>query len=115
MKSEGRKNREGVVYSTNPDFSVMNDDDKEESRSLENREQALRVSADKRNRKGKIVTLISGFSGPGHELDALARLLKLKCGVGGSTKDGEIILQGDFRDKVIEILHREGYSKSKRI
>ena len=113
VKSEGRKNREGVVYSTNPNFSIISENN--DNQPLENREQPLRVSADKRNRRGKIVTLISGFSGPGHELEALARLLKLKCGVGGSAKDGEIILQGDFRDKVMEILHKEGYTKSKRV
>jgi translation initiation factor 1 len=115
VKSEEKRNREGLVYSTNPNFSLTNDDDNEQSQPLANREQALRVSADKRNRKGKIVTLISGFIGPGQELEALARFLKLKCGVGGSAKDGEIVLQGDFRDKVVELLRQEGYTKSKRI
>jgi translation initiation factor 1 len=116
VKQSNRKSREGVVYSTNPDFNLMPDNDDITNQALlTNKEQSLRVSCDKRNRRGKTVTLVGGFIGPEQQLEALARLLKLKCGVGGSVKDGEIVLQGDFRQKALEILQKEGYSKSKII
>ncbi|MPM30894.1 putative protein YciH [bioreactor metagenome] len=75
----------------------------------------LRISLDKRNRKGKAVTLITGFTGTSEDLEILGKLLKTKCGVGGSAKDGEIIVQGDHRQKVLEILQKEGYAKSRVI
>ena len=75
----------------------------------------MRISLDKRNRGGKMFTLITGFRGTSEDLTALGKLLKVKCGVGGSAKDGEIIIQGDLRAKVLDILRKEGYSKSRTI
>ncbi|WP_299582275.1 translation initiation factor [uncultured Sunxiuqinia sp.] len=102
------KERLGVVYSTNPDFGYSKEEDSEQE-TLAPGKQDLRVSLDKKNRKGKAVTLVTGFVGQEDDLKALGKLLKSKCGVGGSTKDGEIMVQGDFRDQVMQILQKEGY------
>lgn len=114
MKNNDWKDRLNVVYSTNPDFKFETEEEEEQD-TIENGKQLLRISLDKRNRKGKAVTLISGFIGTSDDLDALGKMLKVKCGVGGSVKDGEIILQGDFRTKALEILQKEGYVKSRTI
>lgn len=114
MKNNDWKDRLGMVYSTNPDFKY-NLDGEEEEETQPKEKQSLRISLDKRNRGGKTVTLITGFRGTNEDLAALGKLLKVKCGVGGSAKDGEIIIQGDFRQKVAEILTKEGYSKVKII
>ena len=114
MKKNDWKDRLNVVYSTNPDFGYeMNDD--EEQTTLDKGKQNLRVSIDKKNRGGKVVTLITGFAGTDNDLKELGKLLKSKCGVGGSAKDGEIIVQGDFKTKVMELLLKEGYTKTKGI
>ena len=97
------KDRLGVVYSTNPDFEY-NHNAEEEQETLSPDQQNLTVSLDRKKRKGKTVTLISGFIGTEENLKKLGKLLKTKCGVGGSAKDGEILIQGDFWQKVIEIL-----------
>lgn len=96
-----------TVYSTNPDFKFESEENDVET--LPNNKQQLIVSIDKKQRKGKTVTLIEGFIGKTEDLEALAKLLKTKCGVGGSAKDGEIVIQGDFKIKVKEILEKEGY------
>jgi translation initiation factor 1 len=107
------KKRLDIVYSTNPDYHFQ-EDQKSRSKLLQGK-QLLRIQLDKRNRNGKAVTLITGFAGSDDDLQALAKLLKVKCGVGGSAKDGEIIIQGDHRQKVLDILQKEGYAKSRII
>jgi Translation initiation factor 1 (eIF-1/SUI1) and related proteins len=114
MKKNNRKERLGITYSTNPDYSYQYQEETEES-TLPAEKQLIRIALDKRNRGGKMVTLITGFRGTNEDLIALGKMLKVKCGVGGSAKDGEIIVQGDFRQKILEILRKEGYTKCKII
>lgn len=111
MKNNDWKDRLNIVYSTNPDFSY--ETEQEVSELPDKNKQKLRVSIEKKNRGGKTVTLISGFIGPDDELKKLGKLIKTKCGSGGSTKDGAIIIQGDFKIKVIELLKKEGYTQTK--
>ncbi len=108
------KDRLNIVYSTNPDYKYESGDN-EETETLPPAKQLLRISLDKRNRKGKAVTLITGFAGTDGDLQDLAKRLKTRCGVGGSAKDGEILIQGDLRNKVLEILQKEGYAKARII
>ena len=103
------KQRLGVVYSTNPDFNYAKEETVE-AETLEPSRQRLTVTIDRRNRGGKQVTLVSGFVGTQEDLAALGKILKVKCGVGGSTKDGEITIQGDLRDKVTSLLKDLGYN-----
>ncbi|MBO4557651.1 MAG: translation initiation factor [Bacteroidales bacterium] len=108
------KDRLGVVYSTDPNFKYITADDlREEVETLPAERQKLIVAIDRRNRGGKQVTVVRGFVGKEDDLAALSKTLKTKCGVGGSAKDGEIIIQGDMRDRVVEILTKMGY-KAKR-
>lgn len=108
-KNKGKKN---VVYSTNPDYDYDYDGDEVEE-TLPPSEQLLYVSIDRKQRGGKAVVLVEGFVGEEDDLKDLGKLLKSKCGVGGSAKNGEITVQGDNRDKVMAILEKEGY-KTKR-
>lgn len=108
-KKNDWKKRDGVVYSTDDSYNYAYQNE-EEKETLSPGKQSLRVSLDKSGRAGKQVTLVTGFVGASSDLDALGRLLKSKCGVGGSVKDGEILIQGDHRDKVVQVLTREGYS-----
>lgn len=103
-----KKQPVGVVYSTNPDYQYQYDD-KPEATTLPPDRQRLRVSLDRHHRGGKTVTLVSGFVGTDDDLQALGRMLKGKCGVGGSAKDGEIIIQGDQQEKVRAALTAAGY------
>ena len=102
------KERLGVVYSTNPEFQYEKDSEEQQD-TLSAKHQNLKVLLDRKKRKGKSVTLVTGFVGTQDDLKSLGKLLKSKCGVGGSVKDGEILIQGDFCAKVIEILKKEGY------
>ena len=112
MAKNDWKERLNIVYSTNPDFQYYTDE-KEEIETLPKQQQKLRVSIEKNHRGGKTVTVIKNFIGSDDALKELARLLKTRCGVGGSAKDGEILIQGDFRQKVIELLKNEGYTQTK--
>lgn len=102
----------GIMYSTDPSFEYE-DHTLSTDESIANNQQDLRVMLDKKNRGGKAVTLITGYRGNDENLQILAKMLKTKCGVGGSAKDGEILIQGDFRDKVFLILQNEGYKIKK--
>jgi len=107
------KKKKNIVYSTNPDYNYEYDDESVEE-TLAPNQQTLRVLLDKKQRKGKVVTLIEGFVGSADDLKELGKMLKSKCGGGGSAKDGEILIQGDHRDKIMDLLKSEGY-KVKRV
>jgi translation initiation factor 1 len=110
--SKERKERVNVVYSTNPDYKYeYNIEDEQET--LDPAKQKLTVRLDKKQRGGKKVTLVQGFTGAENDLKDLGKMLKTKCGVGGAVKDGEILIQGDFRDKIVEYLVGEGYKAKK--
>ena len=104
---KNKNNRKGMIYSTNPNFEFEYDN--EEMDTLENNQQNIKVCIDK-HRAGKIAVILKGFVGNTDDLKALSKILKARCGVGGSTKNGEIIIQGDIRDKVMDILTKEGYN-----
>lgn len=107
-----RKKRVGVVYSTNPDYAYS-DDAADEAATLPPRQQKLRVSMERAGRGGKTVSLVRGFVGSDGDLQALAKRLKQRCGVGGTAKDGEIVIQGDHRSRLVEILKAEGYTQTR--
>jgi translation initiation factor 1 len=105
------KERLGMVYSTNPGFKYEQDNNEEAT--VATSKQDLRVLRDSKKRKGKTVTLVTGFVGKSDDLNELAKYLKTKCGVGGTSKDGEILIQGDFRDKIFDLLIEKGYKVKK--
>ena len=106
------KDRLNIVYSTNPNFAYSTDE-MEEIETLPKQQQKLRVSIEKNHRGGKTVTIVKNFIGTENDMKELGKLLKTKCGVGGSVKDGEILIQGDFKEKTIELLKKEGYTQTK--
>ena len=108
MADNDWKKRLGVVFSTNPDFNYE-EETVQQQETLEPSKQNLIVSIDRKGRAGKQVTLVTGFIGTDEDLADLGRALKVKCGVGGSAKDGEITIQGDFRDRVVTLLKDMGY------
>jgi translation initiation factor 1 len=103
----------GIIYSTDPDFKPA-DENPEQENTLTAAAQRLRVLLDKKQRAGKAVTLVEGFSGKTEDLETLGKTLKTFCGTGGSVKDGYIIVQGDQREKVLQWLIRNGYKNSKK-
>ena len=105
--------KNNIVYSTNPNFSIE-DEENEPIETLSPGEQLLYVSIDRKQRAGKEVTLIEGFVGEAEDLTDLGKELKSKCGVGGSVKNGIILLQGNFRDRIIELLDKKGYSTKRK-
>ncbi len=110
MAQQDWKSRLGVVYSTNPDFQYQTEQAAPETDTLPPQKQRLVVRIDRRQRAGKQVTLVEGFVGRSEDLAALAKVLKTKCGVGGTAKDGEITIQGDLRDKLVTLLTGMGYN-----
>lgn len=106
-----KKNRTavGVVYSTNPDYQYQYEDDGEQAKTLPPSQQRLHVRMERSGRGGKTVTVVDNFVGTDDDLQDLGRTLKTKCGVGGSVKDGQIIIQGDFRENIVTLLKEYGY------
>ena len=111
--SKKRTNSTGIVYSTNPDFRI-DDEDAPQEQTLAPRQQKLRIKLDTKQRAGKAVTLVEGFAGKTDDLEDLGKKLKTHCGTGGSVKDGLIIVQGDQRDKILQWLLKHDYSGSKK-
>ncbi|PZF73038.1 translation initiation factor [Taibaiella soli] len=110
-KHQGRT--DGLVYSTNQDFYNDYEEENTAAETLPKEKQKLRVKLDTKQRAGKVVTLVDGFVGTAEDLDALGKQLKTKCGTGGSVKDGFIIIQGDYRAKILGWLKEWGYSQTK--
>lgn len=113
MANNDWKSRLGMVYSTNPDFKFETQEE-EEVQTLDPKDQKLIVALDKKGRAGKQVTVVNGFVGSADDLESLGKTLKTKCGVGGSVKDGSVLIQGDQRDKIVIILNNLGYTRAKR-
>jgi len=112
MSKKNKPDNRGFVYSTDPNFSF--EQEQENAETLLPAQQKLRVKLDAKNRGGKTVTLVDGFTGKADDLEDLGKKLKSFCGTGGSAKDGEIIVQGDQRDKVLQWLLKNGYSQTKK-
>lgn len=106
--SKKKLNTGGIVYSTNPDFKQEHHEP-EEVETLPPAQQQLRVKLDTKQRGGKVVTLVDGFVGKEDDLEKLGKELKTKCGTGGSAKDGQILVQGDYKEKVVKWLQDWGY------
>lgn len=112
MNSDWKDRLGSIVYSTDPNFKFA-DDSEPEVANLPKNQQKLRLRIEKSGRGGKTVTIVKGFVGSDDDLAALAKFLKQKCGVGGSVKDGEIVIQGDIMPKLAEILKKDGYTQTK--
>ncbi|HVK47544.1 MAG TPA: translation initiation factor [Pseudobacter sp.] len=114
MSKKNKGDNRGFVFSTDPNFK-FEEEQREETATLPPAQQQLRVQLDNKQRAGKVVTLVFGFVGMDDDLEALGKQLKNFCGTGGSVKDGEIIIQGDQREKVMQFLQKNGYTKTKRV
>jgi translation initiation factor 1 len=113
MPKKNKPDARGFVFSTDPNFSF--EENHEQPETIPAKQQQLRIRLETRHRAGKAVTLVTGFSGTGEDLENLGKQLKNYCGTGGSAKEGEIIVQGDQRDKVLQWLLKNGYTASKKI
>lgn len=114
MSKKNKPDSKGFVYSTDPDFR-FEEEAQEQAATLPPVQQLLKVRLDTKNRGGKAVTLVQGFVGTNEDLEELGKKIKNFCGTGGSVKDGEVIIQGDQRDKVMQWLQKNGYTKAKKI
>jgi len=114
MSKKNKSDKNGFVYSTDPNFNFQHEDGPA-AETLPPQQQKLRVKLETKHRGGKAVTLVAGFTGTDEDLQTLGKALKNFCGTGGSAKDGEIIVQGDQREKVLQWLHKNGYKNAKRI
>ena len=114
MSKKNKPDRNGFVFSTDPDFR-FDSEDGSSSETLEPKQQKLKIRLDNKRRGGKTVTLVEGFSGKEEDLEELGKKIKNYCGTGGAAKDGEIIIQGDQRDKVLQFLQKNGYTGTKKI
>lgn len=112
-KEKKRKGRTGIVYSTDPEFQYSYNDSPEEV-TLPPGQQTLYIAVDRKGRKGKTATIISGFTGTSEDRKSLARLLKSTCNTGGSVKEDQILIQGDFRDRIIQLLDDAGYNTKRK-
>lgn len=113
MSKKNKPDSRGFVYSTDPTFSF--EEDNRNIETLPGAQQKLKVRLDTKHRAGKAVTLIEGFIGQEQDLEDLGKKLKSFCGTGGSAKEGEIIIQGDQREKIFQWLLKNGYVKTKKI
>ncbi|MES2850013.1 MAG: translation initiation factor [Bacteroidota bacterium] len=114
MQKKKLNSLSGLVYSTNPDFKIE-EENTEEQETLPAAQQKLKILLDKKQRAGKSVTLVDGFIGKDADMEELGKKLKTFCGTGGSVKDGEILIQGDNRDKVLQWLQKNGYTAARKI
>lgn len=114
MSKKKRISQDGLVFSTGSSPIGGDDDSTPGAPGEHPKGVALYVSIDKKSRKGKAVTLVEGFEGNEEALKQLGKVLKNKCGVGGTTKDGEIIIQGEVRDRVIQLLEADGYTTKRK-
>lgn len=114
MSKKNKPDKNGFVFSTDPNFRFQ-EEEQENAETLPPKQQKLKVRLDTKHRAGKAVTLVEGFLGQEEDLIDLGKKLKNFCGTGGSAKDGEIIVQGDQRDKVLQWLQKNGYTNSKKI
>jgi translation initiation factor 1 len=114
MSKKNKSDKNGFVYSTNPDFKFENEEERSAD-TLPAKQQKLRIRLDTKHRGGKTVTLIEGFIGKEEDLEDLGKKLKNYCGTGGSAKDGEIVIQGDQRDKVLQWFQKNGYTNARRV
>jgi translation initiation factor 1 len=114
MSKKNKTDKHGFVYSTDPNFQFENEDE-QTAETFPAKQQKLRIRLDTKHRGGKAVTLVEGFIGKEEDLEELGKKLKNYCGTGGSAKDGEIIIQGDQREKVLQWFQKNGYTNTKRI